>query len=275
LQGAHVGDAWKPRRVKIGHASANVLDPRAFDTPGEAMDTALRVDYDKIPAVAACQDVTRFPQRTGKGLAAVGAAPHIRDRRFDRLHAEADTLGLKHLRMGGGALGPFFAFAFDMRALYPRVAEFAFKLARHLLMFPIIVAVADDAHAVKVDPAPHNVAVLAKAISGISFAMDHDHMRLTQKTERGFQAVDRVRALFISQPLVRACVNRGMIERTLGACAEGKGFHFAKCAIQIFCRDATQFVKFVVLIGLGAGQVFGDPRGARARCAFNDHGPAL
>jgi hypothetical protein len=274
LKAARFGDTWQSRGVKINHTRPNVLGLYTFDTPGEAMDAALRVDHDKIPAVATCQYVARFSQRIGKGPAAVGAAPDIRDRRLYRLDTEAGSLGLKHFGVGRRALGPFLASAFDMRALHPRVPEFAFKLASDLLMFPIAVAVADHAHALKVDPAPYNMAVLAQAISAISFMMDHHHARLTQKTERTFQPVDRVRPLLVRQSLVRRCVDGGMIEGTLCPRAECNGFHFPKRTVQVVRGDAAQFVNFIALIGFGAGQVFGDARGPGAGCAFNDHGPA-
>ncbi len=144
------------------------------------MNASFRIDHHEIPSVPAREQEASLLKLAGELPSAAGAPPNVGDLLCHVLRADAGALGLQHFGVARGALGTWPSLALDMRALHSRVAEFALKRPRYQFMLTVIVAVADRAHAHKVDARPHNVAV-----DPVVLAVDHHDPRLAGKAECG------------------------------------------------------------------------------------------
>ena len=113
--------------------------------------------------------------------------------------------------MAGGPVGAGLSVPFGVRALNPLMAKMPLKVPGYFFMLAVIVAVADCPHALKVDPGPDDVAVLAPL-----FLVQHDDASLTRQAEFLLQTIDRIGPLLVGQLLIGAGIDRGVIKR-LGA----------------------------------------------------------
>ena len=138
------------------------------------MRPAFLVNRHKVAPVAARQNPARLRQRLGERLAVIGAFPERRQMLARLLRTDAGARALLYLLMARRPWRARLAVAFDMRALHPLMPEFPLQLARDNLMFAVIVAVADGAHFIEVDPRPHDVAMLAPVV----LLMHHHDARL-------------------------------------------------------------------------------------------------
>src|SRR3984893_18172231 len=137
-----------------------------------------------------------------------------------------------------------------MRALHAIMAEPPFKIARDFLVLAVVVAVADRAHFLEIDPRPHNVDMLTSEL-----LVHDDDARMSVEAEPGLQRVDSLGALVNGQSMRRRGADGSVVERLLAVCADGVGIHLGKRAAQILRDGATRLDEAHALVLLGIAEM--------------------
>src|SRR5665213_2176385 len=239
----------------------------AVDAAHQAVQAALAIDDHIIAAIAAGETVAALGEGSPECVRAVAGAEGGRNLFLDPSAGNPGAFLLLKLGAGwrpGRTLDPV---ALVMGALDTIMTEAPFEIARDLLVLPIVVAVADGAHARQIDPRPDDMNVLAAEL-----VMHDDDARVAVEAEFAFEHVDRFAALFVGQPVRRFGADGGVIERLLAVGAGGVGAHLDERAAQILRDGASRLDEAHALVLLGIAEV---RRQLLRRCAgfsLDDHG---
>jgi hypothetical protein len=178
LQLPRLIDRRKRKILKIGEACADGGRRDLVEPLGYAVNAARDIDGDKIPLVAAGQQIAFFLDCGLEGAAAIGVRPgllHLLPDLFGRNFSATGLLELVEGRRPGWTLA---AVPVDMGAWCQLMAELALEPPGNALVIAVVVAVMNRPGARDVDARPDDVNMFAALLY-----MAHDHPRLPREAE--------------------------------------------------------------------------------------------